>query len=547
MNRFKPVISLHGSGESVVLSNGAHADFTLMQGASGLGMRPQEISSVALPSGGSLVQHVRGTEAVIQLPILLGGSARSRWDLRRKLERLCRGEIEVRVSRPNGVYRSRFGHYQAGLDGEYGAGEDSPDGQKIVLEIFCPSGEWKGEEQSPEFRLAGLRKRFLSDGPEKLADGAVLRKETRAPTSADAGNEGDVWLVGENARDEQVLRRNIAQNPVGPRAKSVSNLRGSMGADLSVETQDERRVVAVRRNSEQSGSVYVDQSDNFSPPVGTVIHASLEVKVTKDTNVPLRMTCSSYNGASRTTSATDYRVQSVADGWVKYEITTTVTEMPDGGYFRIIFWPNVGVNTFERGEGYWLRNFLIEYDTTGAFFDGDTSDSANVARRWTGAAGLSVSEEYRPAAGFTASERYKHDGSGWANVGLEKISPFLPVVLASSTVQGEITVDIGGDAPAYPTWIVDGPGTDLVIENDKGEHLKVLTEFSEQVTITTDPLMQDILSESNPDGELWEFVPTNSKFFPLKPGKNRLKVSMVGAKPNSRVRLLYRETYKAGW
>ena len=296
--QFKPVISLHGSGESVVLSNGAHADFTLMQGASGLGVRPQDISSVALPSGGSLVSHRRGTEAVVQLPILLGGTPRKRWDLRRKLERLCAGEVEVRVSRPNGVYRSRFGFYQAGLDGEYGAGEDSPDGQKIVLEIFSPTGLWKGEEQSPEFRLAGLRKRFLSDR---------------------AKEEGD------------------------------------------------------------------------------------------------------------------------------YQ------------------------------------------------------------------------------------------------------SPFLPIVLASSTVQGKITVEIGGDAPAYPTWVVDGPGTDLIIENDEGEHLKVLTEFSEQVTITTDPLMQDIVSPNNPDGELWEFVPTNSKFFPLKPGKNHLKVSMVGAKPNSRVRLLYRETYKAGW
>ena len=75
----------------------------------------------------------------------------------------------------------------------------------------------------------------------------------------------------------------------------------------------------------------------------------------------------------------------------------------------------------------------------------------------------------------------------------------------------------------------------------------MLTEFSERVTITTDPLMQDVVSPNNPNGELWEFVPTNSKFFPLKPGKNRLRVSMVGAKPNSRVRLLYRETYKAGW
>jgi hypothetical protein len=301
--RFRPKISLHGSGEVVELSNGSHADFTLMQGASGLGMRPREITTVALPSGGSLVQHRKGLEADVQIPVLLGGSERQRWDLRRKLERLVRDEVEIRVTRPNGVYRSRFGFYKAGLEGEYGAGEDSPNGQKLVLEFTCPEGMWKGEQQDPEFRLAGIRKRFLSE---------------RAVPS-----EGD------------------------------------------------------------------------------------------------------------------------------------------------------------------------------------------------------------------ESSKYQ--------------SPFFPVLLASSTVQGEIDVNIGGDAPVYPTWIIDGPGSDLIIENDKGDSLKVLTEFEEQVTITTGSQREDITSPSMPDGELWEHVPTTSKFFALEPGMNKLKVSMVGAKPNSRVQCLYRENFWAGW
>lgn len=296
--RFIPKVSLHGSGEVVELSNGSHGDFTLMQGSVGLGMGPREISTVALPSGGSLVRHRRGTESEVQLPILLGGSERKRWDLRRKLERLVRGEIEIRVTRSNGVYRSRFGYYKSGLEGSYGAGEDSPNGQKIVLEFLCPGQFWKGEEQAPNFKLSGLRKRFLSE-----------------------------------------------------RAKE------------------------------------------------------------------------------------------------------------SGGYE----------------------------------------------------------------------------------------SPFLPIVLSSATVQGEIVITIGGDAPVYPTWVIDGPGTDLIIENDKGDVIKVLTSIEDQVTITTNPLSQDILSPSSPDGELWEYVPTDAVFFPLEPGTQRIKMSMVGAKPNSLVRCLYRENYWAGW
>lgn len=296
--RFIPEISLHGSGETITLSNTSEGDYILMQGSDGLGMGPRDISTVALPSGGSLVRHRRREEAEVQLPIFLGGTERGRWDLRRKLERLIRDEVEIRVTRPSGVYRSRFGYYKSGLEGSYGEGEDAAEGQKLVLEFLCPGGLWQGEEQAPNFRLSGLRKRFLSD-----------------------------------------------------------------------------------RATEKGG----------------------------------------------------------------YE------------------------------------------------------------------------------------------------------SPFLPIVLSSSTVQGEILINIGGDAPVYPTWVIDGPGKDLIIENDKGDSIKVLGEITDQITIVTDPLQQDITSPDNPDGELWENVPTDSVFFPLEPGEQKIKMSMVDAKPNSLVQCFYRENFLAGW
>ena len=482
--RFKPVISLHGSGESVVLSNGAHADFTLMQGASGLGVRPQDISSVALPSGGSLVSHRRGTEAVVQLPILLGGTPRKRWDLRRKLERLCAGEVEVRVSRPNGVYRSRFGFYQAGLDGEYGAGEDSPDGQKIVLEIFSPDGLWKGEEQSPEFRLAGLRKRFLSDPAKPVPTG-----------------RRNLWRVSKTSVDRSGLSGSRWEsNRLTAEGWEVTGGDSGTGAYSFIYTASAYRV-PVESDKPYSWAIPLKNTGSVPFPVSitTWLERTTSGNVSKSAKFTLQP------GESRVALLENLSADNAKDIRFSLYYHADDERVPEGAKITLLD----GIS-------------LVQGSTSPGPVNGDSSFWG-----WAGAPGDSESIEYVKESTYQ--------------------SPFLPIVLASSTVQGEITLDIGGDAPAYPTWVVDGPGTDLIIENDEGEHLKVLTEFSEQVTITTDPLMQDIVSPNNPNGELWEFVPTNSKFFPLKPGKNRLKVSMVGAKPNSRVRLLYRETYKAGW
>src|SRR5690625_6953118 len=74
----KPTISLHGSGESIVLSNWGGGRFILMQGASGLGMASQELSTAALPQGGATVLHRRKTVREPMIPILLGGTYEER-------------------------------------------------------------------------------------------------------------------------------------------------------------------------------------------------------------------------------------------------------------------------------------------------------------------------------------------------------------------------------------------------------------------------------------------------------------------------------------
>ena len=94
--------------------------------------------------------------------------------------------------------------------------------------------------------------------------------------------------------------------------------------------------------------------------------------------------------------------------------------MPEGGSVRILFWPQT-VNgsdslKFTQGEGYWIKDFLVEYDTTGPFFAFDTPDTYNrlyrkapdgssielvtdsqSLYRWTDAEASSESEKYLPA------------------------------------------------------------------------------------------------------------------------------------------------------
>lgn len=487
--RFRPKISLHGSGEVVELSNGSHADFTLMQGASGLGMRPREITTVALPSGGSLVQHRKGLEAEVQIPVLLGGSERKRWDLRRKLERLVRDEVEIRVTRPNGVYRSRFGFYKAGLEGEYGAGEDSPNGQKLVLEFTCPEGMWKGEQQDPEFRLAGIRKRFLSERAEPVPTG----------------------------------RRNLWRGSKLSVDRSNISISGNYEAE---QVEDGLRITG--KADPGTGAFSLTWT-----PTGGMIN-DLPHSGTLSLTVPLR-------------NDGDMPVPVRVAMWTRDKDGKTLTTGVDYGHVM-----NPGEVYLAKVEAQELTE--DSFDARYSMYYGANTDRPQIGAVFTVLDGITLVQD------DVAAEPINGDAPFWGWVGkpgdsesveFEKSStyqsPFFPMILASSAVQGEIDLDIGGDAPVYPTWVIDGPGSDLIIENDKGDSLKVLTEFEDQVTITTDQLRQDITSPSMPDGELWEYVPTDSKFFALEPGKNKLKVSMVGAKPNSLVRCLYRENYLAGW
>ena len=120
--------------------------------------------------------------------------------------------------------------------------------------------------------------------------------------------------------------------------------------------------------------------------------------------------------------------------------------------------------------------------------------------------------------------------------------PFFPVLIGGSTIQNEYELTIAGDAPAWWDAVVRGPGTDLKIMNQDGDELFVPGTISEPVVIQTKPQEQDItLADGTP---IWDRIPIGrDKLFPLEPGKNILKISMVGADPQSEILIRYREAF----
>ncbi|MEH0058809.1 hypothetical protein [Auritidibacter ignavus] len=120
--------------------------------------------------------------------------------------------------------------------------------------------------------------------------------------------------------------------------------------------------------------------------------------------------------------------------------------------------------------------------------------------------------------------------------------PFFPIMVGGSTLQYEYVLQVAGDAPAYWEAVVTGPGEDFQIMNETGDELFIPGRIESPVLIKTRPQEQDItLTDGTP---VWERVPVGrDSLFPLLPGRNVVRMSMVGAAPQSEIRLRYRETF----
>lgn len=120
--------------------------------------------------------------------------------------------------------------------------------------------------------------------------------------------------------------------------------------------------------------------------------------------------------------------------------------------------------------------------------------------------------------------------------------PFFPIFLADSTVQGEHELRVEGDAPVWPVWEITGPGRDVEIIGPDGSRLFVEGEVTSPITIVTEPRKRSIRDAS---GLIWDRMkPGDDQFFPLEPGEQVVKMTMVGGNPESTIKAVYSENWK---
>lgn len=117
--------------------------------------------------------------------------------------------------------------------------------------------------------------------------------------------------------------------------------------------------------------------------------------------------------------------------------------------------------------------------------------------------------------------------------------PFFPVILSESAVVGEFEVDVQGEGDVFPVWEIVGPGTDLVLSNGT-DFIEISGDFAAGTVTRIDTGAGRI----TPDR--WADVSLRSRLFPLRPGRQTITATMVGATTDTLIRLTYRERYLEG-
>lgn len=193
----------------------------------------------------------------------------------------------------------------------------------------------------------------------------------------------DGWAL---LAEKEQIRRNLVPNSIGTGATTSTNWRVSANDTLALTTVDGAPAIRFT-NGVADTTIYTDPNTNYTPPVGTVVHAQVEVKaISPITN--MRISNTNYSGAASTSQRRTDITLTPEMGWQTLTIDALITAMPAGGYVRMIIYPS-GSN-YPVGPLFYFRNMLVEYDTSGAFFDKDTPNTPLATYSWDAATSTHV-------------------------------------------------------------------------------------------------------------------------------------------------------------
>ena len=252
---------------------------------------------------------------------------------------------------------------------------------RAVLYVDDPTPKHQAAYFLSELDIVHSSQRFVEDPQNLIRNG---------------GFEFTNALEGWNLLTErETVRKNLVPNPVGPSAISASDWRTTSGDSLTL-VQDEGRPALKLIEGGTNTGLYMDPDKNYTDiPVGSKIRFSADVKVTADID-QMRLTISAYNGAVRTGGSTGWLTQTPADGWVRHTVEAVVTDAPEGSHFRMLVWP--ANDSYPAGQGFLVRDVMIEIDTTGKFFDRYTPDTALSTYSWDGEAHVARTLAHEPPA-----------------------------------------------------------------------------------------------------------------------------------------------------
>lgn len=257
---------------------------------------------------------------------------------------------------------------------------------RAVLYVDDPTPKHQAAYFLSELEIVHSSQRFVEDPQNLIRNG---------------GFEFTNALEGWNLLAErETVRRNLVPNPIGPSAVSASGWRTTTGDTLTLVQDGGRPALKLIEGGTGTG-LYMDPEKNYPDiPVGSTIRFSADVKVTADID-QMRLTISPYNGAVRTGGSTGWLTQTPADGWVRHTVEAVVTEAPEGSYFRMLVWP--ANDSYPAGQGFLVRDAMIEIDTNGKFFDRYTPDTALSTYSWDGEAHVARTLAHEPPAALPMS------------------------------------------------------------------------------------------------------------------------------------------------